>query len=68
VAASRKFAKGKTPQDLDRLYGQEAKTKEYPPSKWRHLSGKEQTDALFDTEIIARMGQDLYDQVFDPAI
>jgi hypothetical protein len=51
-----------------RLYAEEAKTKEYPPSKWRHLSGKEQTDALFDKEIIARMGEDLYDQVFDPAI
>ena len=55
-------------QDADCLHAQEAQTKEYPPTKWRHLSGKEQTDALFDTEIIARMGQDLYDQVFDPAI
>jgi hypothetical protein len=68
IVAARKFAKWKTTQDLDRLYAEEAKAKQYPPSKWRHLSGKEQTDALFDTEIIARMGQDLYDQVFDPAI
>ncbi len=68
VVAARKFAKGKTPQDLDRLYDQEAKTREYPPGKWRRLSGKERTDALFDKEIIERMGEDSYDQVFDPAI
>ncbi len=68
VVAARKFAKWKTPQDLDRLYDEEDKAKEYPPSKWRRLSGKEQTDALFDKEIIARMGEDFYDQVFAPAI
>jgi hypothetical protein len=57
---------------LDRLQqglpADEAKAKQYPPSKWRRLSGKEQTDALFDKEIIERMGPDLYDQVFAPAI
>ena len=68
IVAARKFAKWITTQDLDRLYAEEAKAKQYPPSKWRPLSGKEQTDALFDKEIIARTGQDLYDQVFDPAI
>jgi hypothetical protein len=68
IVAARKFAKWKTPQDLDRLYAEEAKAKQYPPSKWRHLSGKEQTDALFDKEIIERMGQACCDQVFDPAI
>ncbi len=67
-AAARKFAKWKTVQDLDRLYDEEAKAKEYPPSKWRYLSGKEQTDALFDQEIIERIGRDFYDQVFVPAV
>ncbi len=68
VVAARKFAKGKTPQDLDRLYAEEALAKQYPPSKWRSLSGKEQTDQLFDQEIIVRMGREFYDQVFAPAI
>ena len=68
VVAARKFAKWKTTQDLDRLYAEEAKAKQYPPSKWRSLSGKEQTDQLFDKEIIERMGKDFYDQVFAPAI
>ena len=68
VVAARKFARWKTVQDLDRLYAEEAKAKQYPPSKWRSLSGKEQTDQLFDKEIIDRMGQDFYDQIFAPAI
>jgi len=42
--------------------------KENSEATFPTMSGKEQTDALFDTEIIARMGEDLYDQVFDPAI
>lgn len=68
VVAARKFAKWKTMEDLDRLYQAEAQTKQYPPSKWRRLSGKEQTDAFFDTEIIERMGRDFYEEVFAPAI
>ena len=68
VVAARKFARWKTVQDLDRLYAEEVKAKQYPPSKWRSLSGKEQTDQLFDKEIIDRMGQDFYDQIFAPAI
>lgn len=68
VVAARKFARWKTVQDLDRLHAEEAKAKQYPPSKWRSLSGKEQTDQLFDKEIIDRMGQDFYDQIFAPAI
>ena len=68
VVAARKFARWKTVQDLDRLYAEEAQAKQYPPSKWRSLSGKEQTDQLFDKEIIDRMGQDFYDQIFAPAI
>ena len=68
VVAARKYAKWKTPQDLDRRYEEDAKALQYPPSKWRRLSGKEQTDRLFDTEIIERMGREFYDQVFAPAI
>lgn len=46
--AGTKFARWKTAEDLDRLYRQEAEAKQYPPSKWRCLSGKEETDELFD--------------------
>lgn len=42
--------------------------KQSPPSKWRSLSGKEQTDELFDKKIIERMEQELYEQVCAPAI
>ncbi len=61
VVAARKFAKWKTVEDLDRLYQTEAQEKQYPPSKWRRLSGKEQTDALFDKEFIEGMGRDSYE-------
>jgi len=36
--------------------------------KFRSLSGVEQTDRLFDKEIVARMGEDFYARVFHPAI
>ncbi len=37
-------------------------------SKWRALSGKPQTDKLFDKEIVGRMGAGFYSKVFLPAI
>ncbi len=37
-------------------------------SKWRKLSGKPQTDKLFDKEIVSRMGVGFYKKVFLPAI
>jgi hypothetical protein len=36
--------------------------------KWRMLSGIPQTDKLFDREIVDRMGDDFYREVFAPAI
>lgn len=36
--------------------------------KWRRLSGKPQTDKLFDREIVDRMGRAFYGAVFVPAI
>ncbi len=68
VVAARKYAKWKTPQELDRRYEEEAHALPYPPSKWRRLSEEEQTDELFDKQLIERMGRELYDQVFAPAI
>jgi hypothetical protein len=36
--------------------------------KWHELEGQPQTDALFDAEIVARMGSEFYREVFVPAI
>lgn len=39
-----------------------------PAAKFRSLAGVQQTDGLFDKEIVARMGTEFYNQVFAPAI
>ncbi|MBF6611693.1 MAG: hypothetical protein IVW55_01015 [Chloroflexi bacterium] len=36
--------------------------------KWHALNGKPQTDELFEQEVVRRMGQEFYDNVFVPAI
>ncbi len=36
--------------------------------EWHELGGEPQTDALFDREIIQRMGRDFYVSVFAPAV
>ena len=36
--------------------------------KWHSLGGEPQTDALFEHEIVARMGREFYETVFLPAI
>ena len=63
VVAARKFGRLK---DRDRPTADEARKRRR--RKWRVLSGKPQTDKLFDHEIIERMGQDFYKDVFAPAI
>lgn len=46
-----------------------AERQEAPASQeWHELGGEPQTDALFDHEIVQRMGPDFYAQVFAPAI
>jgi hypothetical protein len=45
----------------------ESKT-DYPESKWKSLNGEEQTDRMFDEEIIDRMGEVFYNEVFVPTI
>jgi hypothetical protein len=35
---------------------------------WHELGGEPQTDALFDREVVRRMGSDFYERVFAPAI
>ena len=61
VVAARKFgAKPKSKED-----GKEPKLDR---KGWHLLSGQPQTDALFDHEIIERMGPTFYRKVFAPAI
>jgi hypothetical protein len=62
VVASRKFG-----SKVDDGGGQTG-SKQYPESKWRTLDGDEQTDDLFDIEIMHRMHPDFYAKVFAPAI
>ena len=39
-----------------------------PEPKFRSIGDEEQTDRTFDHDIIDRMGEDFYEQVFAPAI
>jgi hypothetical protein len=43
---------------------------EREPERWsfKTLDGQAQTDALFDNEIVKRMGRTFYERVFEPAI
>ena len=71
VVASRRFGGAKNqvqaPPSLGNEHG--ASSSERPAAKeWHELNGEPQTDALFEHEIVARMGQDFYDTVFVPAI
>jgi hypothetical protein len=49
--------------------GQREVPREAPPEQeWHVLGGEPQTDALFEREIVQRMGPDFYARVFAPAI
>ncbi len=68
VVAARKFSrKGETKAAMTeklREGGKEAQ----PEEKYRSLDGEPQTAEMFDREIAARMGEDFYREVFQPAI
>ena len=63
VVAARRFGRGRGP-------GGQALGQPEPEryGKWHELNGQPQTDALFDAEVVARMGPDFYHEVFVPAI
>lgn len=69
VVASRRFGKAK---DVPGKAGEGKKgaaaAEELVDNKWRTLDGEPQTDALFDKEIVQRMGKSFYDEVFSPAV
>ena len=64
VVAARRFARGRGPG------GQPPGGRPEPErrGKWHELEGQPQTDALFDVEVVARMGPEFYREVFVPAI
>ena len=68
VVAARKFGRLRgEDKDKDRSVS-EAEEKKRKRRKWRVLSGVPQTDKLFDHEIVDRMGQEFYREVFAPAV
>ena len=73
VVASRGFGRGvgsHSPLKAGEPNREESDDKEQaaPEEKWRTLNGEEQTDELFDREILRRMGKEFYYEVFQPAI
>ncbi len=66
VVAARKFSKTRKKEGEKKETGQ--KKEELVDNKWHALDGIPQTDALFDKEIIQRMGSDFYNKVFSPAV
>ena len=74
VVASRKFGgpKGHDRDDDDKHASDEdrekARRERLVDGKWHALDGEPQTDALFQKEIVERMGHAFYHQVFAPAI
>ncbi len=64
VVAAKKF--GKLPREPKPVT--ERERRERLLRKWHALDGVEQTDELFDHEIVERMGRGFYDNVFSPAV
>ena len=52
----------------DRKPVTEKERRERALRKWHVLNGVEQTDQLFEKEIVKRMGKDFYENVFSPTI
>jgi hypothetical protein len=69
LVAARKFSKTRGTENKEtKDTGKKKEEEELVDNKWRTLDGEPQTDALFDKEIIQRMGSDFYEKVFSPAL
>jgi hypothetical protein len=66
VVAARKFGRIK-PHKGKAVHAGPEETAE-PTARFRSLSGVEQTDDVFDHDIIRRMGERFYEDVFAPTI
>jgi hypothetical protein len=67
VVAARKFGRLK-PEPERRRPPAEEEAARRAVSKYRALGGVEQTDQVFDHDIIERMGRGFYQKVFSPAV
>lgn len=69
VVAARRFSKSRDGEGKPDDHKKSASDKEaLVDNKWRTLDGEPQTDALFDKEIVQRMGKTFYEDVFSPAV
>jgi hypothetical protein len=73
VVASRGFGRSALSQPPSKLHetadaGSEGEAEAPPKPKWHSLSGKPQTDEMFEHEIVNRMGREFYISEFVPAI
>jgi hypothetical protein len=73
VVASRRYGGGPPPPPRKKDGDKDAEAREEeearkPRRKWHDLGGEDQTDELFDKEIVKRMGLHFYNTVFAPAI
>jgi hypothetical protein len=70
VVAARKFRRSATPPSPapGREVPRAEETREVRGQKWRTLDDKPQTDDMFHKEIVDRMGEAFYREVFVPAI
>jgi hypothetical protein len=74
VVASRRYGGGTLKERHDREHHQDKdqdeqdRRKRLVDGKWHALDGERQTDALFEHEIVDRMGRTFYHRVFAPAI
>lgn len=72
VVAARRYGGGAPPRP--KQHDGEGKPDEHeaaekkPKEKWHKLDGHDQTDVLFEKEIVNRMGSQFYDTVFVPVI
>ncbi len=66
VVAARRY--GRTAEAPGEKHPAAEKKAPAKTSEWHVLSGKPQTDKLFDREIVQRIGSEFYSQVFVPAI
>jgi hypothetical protein len=68
VVASRRFRKDRGSEPKQDQGKEKDPKKDLVDGKWRTLDDEPQTDALFDREIIRRMGEEFYENVFSPAV
>ena len=70
LVAARRFGASSAsgPPPSDRAPGRGVPEEPPEDEKFKSLSGEPQTDQLFDREVVARMGEDFYREVFAPTV